>query len=180
MSHNAVLLRDGRLLITGGNKSRGEVLSSNEIYDPITKEFSVVAPLITARHKHAAVLLESGQVLVIGGSSAEDFAGQFSSTELYEPLENRFTSGPVMHAARFKIPNAIAQLSSGSVLIAGSDRTVEIYDANSSSFRVVAQELEGELSYSTVTALPDGRALIAGGYDAQITVSARTWLYNSK
>jgi WD40 repeat protein len=180
MSHSATLLPDGRVLLAGGTRAKGDVLSSAEIFDPSTGSFQTIPGLKTARHKQAAISLNDGRILMLGGADANEFNGQFSSTETFNPKSGQFVSSASMGAARFKIPDAIARLANGEVFVAGSDRQAEIFDPTKNSFRTVAGELDAERAFSTVTLLQDGRVLIAGGYDPNIRVTNRTWLYNPK
>src|SRR3954453_16200044 len=63
--HSATLLRDGRVLVAGGNDSAP--LDSPRLYDPATNAWANAAPMKVARHGHAAVRLRSGKILVAGG-----------------------------------------------------------------------------------------------------------------
>jgi Galactose oxidase, central domain len=180
MSHSASLLSDGRVLVVGGTRARGDVLSSAEIFYPGTGTFQTVSSLRTPRHKQAAITLKDGRILMLGGADANEFTGQFSSTETFDAKTGQFTSSASMSAARFKIPDAVTRLVNGEVLVAGSDRKVEIFDPTKNAFRDVAGELDAERAFSTAMLLLDGRVLIAGGYDPNIRVTNRTWLYNPK
>jgi N-acetylneuraminic acid mutarotase len=180
MSHSASLLPDGRVLIVGGTRSRGEVLSSAEIFDPVAGIFQTASGLRSPRHKQAAVTLNDGRIMMLGGADANEFNGQFSSTETFNPKSGQFVSSAEMKAARFKISDAATLLADGEVLIAGSDRTAEIFNPITNTFRAVSGQLDAERSFSTVTRLLDGRVLIVGGYDLNIRVTNRTWLYNPK
>ena len=70
--HDAVLLRDGRVLITGGSDERdGEgAYVSTEFFDPGTGGFIAGPPMVHARYKHrgSTVRLPTGDVLVAGGA----------------------------------------------------------------------------------------------------------------
>jgi hypothetical protein len=180
MSHTATLLPDGRVLMVGGTRAKGDVLSSAEVFDPSTGTFQPVAGLKTARHKQAAISLNDGRILMMGGADANEFNGQFASTETYNPKSGQFDSSASMGAARFKIPDAVARLANGEVFVAGSDRQAEIFDPNKNTFRLVAGAFDAERAFSTATLLQDGRVLIAGGYDPNIRVTNRTWLYNPR
>ena len=64
----AVLLRDGRVLIAGGEKS-GAGSSTIEVFDPVTLTFSFAGALASPRTEHAMALIADGRVLIVGGSS---------------------------------------------------------------------------------------------------------------
>jgi hypothetical protein len=82
----AVVLPDGKVLITGGDV--GRVAQSAEIYDPDTEKFSPIGNMIWQRAIHTATLLQDGRVLIAGGSyKAKDGATSYptNSAELYWP-----------------------------------------------------------------------------------------------
>src|SRR5262245_47596510 len=60
----AVLLNDGRVLVTGGGSG---FLATSEIFNPATGAWTGAASLITQRNQPAAALLPDGRVLVAGG-----------------------------------------------------------------------------------------------------------------
>jgi Domain of unknown function (DUF1929) len=71
--HNATLLPDGKVLVTGGTKNSGfnnfagRVLAA-EMWDPATTNWSTLASMSEARLYHStAVLLPDGRVMVGGG-----------------------------------------------------------------------------------------------------------------
>ena len=175
VGHVAATLGGGRILVAGGGAG-GRVLAGAELYDPRTGTFSKTGDMRFARHKHAAAPTAGGRILVVGGSDARDFRGRYASAELYDPPSGRFRPVAPMAQPRFKLPDAVVGLGSGAVLVAGGAANVERYDGSSRRFRTVGQ-LGAELLFSTATLLPDGRVLIAGGYDERIRISGRAWLY---
>jgi hypothetical protein len=62
----------GRTCATG-------ILTSGEVFDPASRQWSPAAPLLTARHSHTATLLSNGKVLVAGGYNSSRF---LSSAEI--------------------------------------------------------------------------------------------------
>lgn len=112
--HEAVALRDGRVLIVGGSDERdGDGAYKNaEIYDPRSKSFSAVANnMTTARYKlqGTVILLKNGKVLIAGGAHR---------AEVFDPATNRFL--PVSGDMGTKRLFATATLlNDGAVLIAG-------------------------------------------------------------
>ncbi|MFN2468549.1 MAG: Kelch repeat-containing protein [Gaiellaceae bacterium] len=176
-NHTATLLRNGRVLVTGGRGATGAILRSAELYDPAAGTFSPAGRLTVPRHKHGATLLRGGKVLVIGGANARDWRGRYRSAEVYDAGSGRFSPAGRMASARFKLGDAVALLASGRVLVAGGATSVETFDAGSRSFRAVPGRLDADRFYTTATALPDGSALIAGGYDSGIEATARAWRY---
>jgi hypothetical protein len=173
----AALLADGRVLMTGGNRNSDQVLASAEIYDPRTGAFSRVGNMTVIRHKHAATALRDGKVLVLGGSDARDGRGRYSSAEMFDPNTGTFTAVSDMNAARFKLPHAVVLLQTGQTLVAGGADRAEVYDAATNTFRICAGRIGADLAFSTATLLPDGRVLIAGGYDSRIQPLTGAWIY---
>ena len=111
--HAAVLLKDGRVLISGGadeRDSRG-AYRSLEIFEAEKGRFSKVADAASARYKlnGAVVLLNNGKVLLAGGSdNAEIFD---PATSQVSPVEGAFGSQRLFSTATL--------LKDGRVLIAG-------------------------------------------------------------
>ena len=68
-AHQATLMDNGQVLITGGCAGHGcdRILNSVELYNPEARSFTSVAPMTIPRASHAAVALPDGRVLVSGG-----------------------------------------------------------------------------------------------------------------
>jgi len=67
---SATRLLDGKVLVAGGSDGSAE-LASAETFDPVSNEFSVIAPLRTARQGHVAIVVpNNGRVLFAGGFRA--------------------------------------------------------------------------------------------------------------
>src|SRR5207244_5803193 len=66
----ATALSDGRILITGGRDTAGNLVAASEIFDPETQTSSASAALNTARVDHSATVLIDGRVLIAGGTGA--------------------------------------------------------------------------------------------------------------
>jgi hypothetical protein len=90
--HNATLLPDGKVLVTGGtsspgfNDARGGVLAA-ELWDPDTEGWSTLASAQVKRLYHSvALLLPDGRVLVGGsGRPSADFDTNQLNAEIYSP-----------------------------------------------------------------------------------------------
>src|SRR5207247_6293990 len=81
-AHAATALSDGRILITGGRDSAGNIVAVSEIFDPATETSTASATLTTPRVDHTATLLANGQVLIAGGS---DGSASVASAEIFDP-----------------------------------------------------------------------------------------------
>jgi len=82
VNFTATLLKDGRVLVTGGDQMNETALATAEIYDPATGTFSPTGAMLTARTDHDAILLRDGSVLVYGGQNE---SGGQPTAELYWP-----------------------------------------------------------------------------------------------
>jgi hypothetical protein len=118
-------------------------------------------PLDSPRQFPAVALLTNGKVLIAGGNR--------NTTELYDPADNSFVKGPVMHAVR--VAATATTLLNGKVLIAGGDgngytpSTAEIYNPWTNSF-ARGPTMTAPRSLAFAARLPSGKVLIAGGNPA--------------
>jgi WD40 repeat protein len=163
-------LPDGRVLVAGGANGN-DALTSAEVFNPSTGSFSPVGSLTTGRMEARAAPLPDGRVLVLGGYDGENAV---ASTEIFDPKTNSFGAGPNLPRALYD--PGVAVISGGRVLIAGGyDDTVPesnlkdayVFDPASGTFSATAP-LPGLTYAPSGASLPDGRALIAGGYDDDI------------
>ena len=69
--HQATLLTDGRVLVTGGSDEGGKAIGLAEIFNPVTGWWSVAAANLVRRLGHSASLLRDGRVLVVGDLAAK-------------------------------------------------------------------------------------------------------------
>jgi hypothetical protein len=173
---SATLLPDGRVLVAGG-LSRGRAVASAELFNPATGRFTRTGRMLVPRYKTAGITLRNGKALIIGGAADIDGTQLFASTELYDPKTGRFTSGPLMNLARYKLTGSTVRLPSGDVLVAGGALQTELYDAKRKVFRLVPGKLDHTRLFLTAAALPGGRVLLVGGYDKGIRPTAATWIY---
>jgi len=85
--HEATLLGDGCVLVTGGMKTNQwpgpVVVATAELYDPQRGAFLRLPDMTTPRAAHTATLLPDGQVLIAGGVRGSFIA--VSSAELFRP-----------------------------------------------------------------------------------------------
>ncbi len=111
--HDAVLLRDGRVLITGGADERDNegVYRTTELFEPRTGAFTAGPELKRPRYKHhgTGLLLPNGLVLLAGGAP---------EAETYDPSSRAFTivAGDARMAGQF---SAVAPLKGGGALVTG-------------------------------------------------------------
>jgi hypothetical protein len=161
--HTATALSDGRILITGGRHTDGNLVAASEIFDPETQTSSASATLHTARVDHSATVLADGRVLVAGGTGA---SGALSSAEIFDPAqpENGFqTVGSAMSTTRTR--HTATLLNDGHVLFAGGDAqgTAELFDPATGTFMPTIWPLTMARSGHTATLFTDDTVLLAGG-----------------
>jgi Kelch motif len=173
-THAAALLRDGRVLVVGGQVGRTTLTDTAFLYDPTRDAWQQAAPLHEAKYKLAVAPLPDGGALVVAGQTADARDARLATTELFNAATNTFRPGPTMTEPRFKISEAVAVLPDGRILIGGRGSTVEVFDGEKLS--ILAGRLGGERQFPTATALADGSVLITGGYDNQTNVSADAFL----
>ncbi|MFC4116405.1 DUF6603 domain-containing protein [Nonomuraea zeae] len=179
--HQAVLLDDGRVLVTGGALPTGDgnerAIAYCEIYDPATGAWTPTGSLATPRKGHQATLLPDGRVLVTGGDAVVAADGTFSprslaSAELYDPVAGSWTPAAGMPGGRSR--HRAILTGSGVVLVVGGTgapaftagyRNVAAYDPQSGTWTSAAGPALGRSAFA-VAELSDQRVLIAGGVAA--------------
>ena len=182
-AHTATALKDGRVLIVGGGSGHypsQHIYRSAEIFDPATSKFTATGQMSVGRHKHAAILLRSGRVLIVGGSDNRDWHGEYASAEIYDPTSGTFSGTGAMSTARFKLPEAVALLPNGKVLVAGGGAFAELFDETTGTFTKVSGSLGAARFFASTTVLPGGKALITGGYaegGGGLPATAAAWIY---
>jgi Big-like domain-containing protein/Kelch motif protein len=168
----AVLLDDGRVLVTGGNLSQ-----TSELYDPSTGAFSTTGALNEVRSGTAGVRLDDGRVLVAGGW---DGSAALSTAELYQPATGLFTMVGNMSTRRVGL--TITRLDDGRVLIAGGHdgavpaATAELYDPQSETFAPTGNM--GTARMGSATLLSNGTVLVAGGMTPDGSYTAAAEIYD--
>jgi len=113
--HTATLLRDGQVLLAGGEDNNGHALESAELYNPGSGTFRTTGRMMSAHDSGTATLLGDGSVLVAGGFSGA--SGVTAAAELYEPGSGRFVDTGIMHIAREFFTATL--MSDGRVLMVG-------------------------------------------------------------
>ena len=132
--HAATLLRDGRVLLTGGfvreavridGNFYGYGLVSAELYDPSNGTFSPTGSMHIPRWMGTSTLLADGRVLIVGGCYCPE-------AEIFDPSSGTFTpTGKMVSNPKFL--SGAALLRDGRVLVVG-DASVELYDPKSGTF----------------------------------------------
>jgi hypothetical protein len=186
--HTATLLRDGRVLVTGGSDNGVHTLDSAEIYDPRSGAWHSAGYMTVPRVAHVAVLLGSGQVLIAGGGRGDMPGGYivYRSAETYSPELKQFNRVPA-HMNSDRVGAAALMLNDGRALIVGGKsgkvltsfgagtlnlnslaplNTAETYDPESSSF-VLTGNLQAPHYLPRLVKLQDGNVLVTSGWRIQ-------------
>jgi hypothetical protein len=166
----ALLLSDGRVLVTGGYGGEdGGYLSTIEIYDPAHKASVVVKPPAGQElpADPTVVKLADGKVLIAGGIYDQS-SSTSSLTLIFDAASGAFSQGPLMAKPRQGATATL--LGDGRVLIAGGNyydsgynyqnNNAELIDPSHPLSKVVLLESQDP---ATTTRLSDGRVLLAGG-----------------
>jgi hypothetical protein len=167
--HTATLLKNGRILVTGGIGRQGEYVDQAEIYDPATGT-SNPAGTVPGRYRASTALLPDGTVLLVGGRDEDGPAqrvGEFDSKGTYfgetiEPVYGADGSAPVM-------------VKDGQMVIVGGNgenppaEVLAVYDIEKRDFRTQDVSITGNRPAREEAAsclLMDGKILVAGGMTA--------------
>ncbi|GAB3951918.1 hypothetical protein GCM10029976_089210 [Kribbella albertanoniae] len=181
--HSAVVLSDGRVLVTGGRNRRSPqshgALASAEIFKPGDGTWSDAAPMLDARSGHQSILLSNNLVLVIGGSTPVSGTADaaLAYCELYDAVKNTWTATGSLAVPR--TGHQAVELSDNTVLVVGGHSPGGPGDGTYNPFSLQSTELytPGSGQWAAGPALPYGRsghravaladkeALVAGGTD---------------
>ncbi len=167
----AVKLKDGRVLLTGGD-DMGPILASTEFFDPSLGGgiggFVQGPPMKKPRYLHTATLLRDGRVLMVGGDPSSGSSGSNPATaEIFDPSAN---GGKGAFALVSATPAGGTErnatlLPDGRVMIFGGN-SVEVFDplgdGGKGTFSPFGQLLHERAHYAFQSLL-DGSVVIYGG-----------------
>ncbi len=173
----AAPLPDGRVLVAGGNDGTTR-LSSAEVFNPATNAFTPVNDMPTDLARAAAAPLPGGRVLLAGGTDGTPL----SSALVFDPAANSFSSAGIGAMGTPRQAPAAAPLPDGRVLVSGGvyiegpggyQASAEVFDPATNSFSSAGIGAMSTARTGAVAApLPDGRVLVAGGYDGSTRFSS--------
>ncbi|HUP68692.1 MAG TPA: kelch repeat-containing protein [Acidimicrobiales bacterium] len=190
LSHTSTTLADGRVLVVGGQDSAGVGITTAEVYDPESGNWSAAGSLATARLSHSATLLGDGRVLVAGGAPSEQNRSQALDTfETWSPVTGLWSpagrlgtsrgghTATLLRDGRVLLSGGLSFAGTGAVSIpsqahplaiavrpqaASALASVEIYDPRAEQSKPTASMSAGRTAHSA-TALDDGTVLVADG-----------------
>ncbi len=178
--HQATLLQNGKVLITGGVNSAGKVLASAELYDPIAGVFTLTkGAMHRPRYAHTSTLLPDGSVLIAGGLAKMKGDAEISTSksilkdaEIYNPVSDKFMPVPPMNFARAghtasQLTGQNAILIVGGITPKGVTASAELYTPAPNGHRPGSFTQVGDMTVPRFlhTASPTfgGQILIVGG-----------------
>jgi N-acetylneuraminic acid mutarotase len=189
-AHTATLLPNGKVLAAGGDHFAppgGPDQKPSELYDPATGTWTATGPLNQERFQHTATLLLNGDVLVAGGFvRGTIYPNALGSAELYNPSSGAWTPTGSLSATG---EHTATLLPNGKVLVAGGHafsgqgldlhtNAAALYDPASGTWSATGSMADRRARH-TATLLPNGKVLVAGGYDwNSSSTRASAELYN--
>jgi N-acetylneuraminic acid mutarotase len=194
-------LPGGRALLAGGapccmatDWPYWASLATAMTYNPTTGAWTKVPNMSVARSNATATALPDGRVLVAGGFDGRLLTNPprrglkilpLGSSQFFNPSSSTWTTGPTLTTGRYG--HSAVALKGGRVLVVGgsngqsSERllnTAELFDPATRKW-IGAGSIGTTRTQFTLTALADGRALLAGGLAANgLTVLRSTLLYD--
>ena len=147
--HRAVLLQDGKVLVSGGaalsnNDQPNEGTPTAETYDPDTGAFTPTADMNVGRTEHEATMLPDGRVLQSGGRTIP------APADVYVNTTRSFTTGGELileryrHRAVFLSNPAWGSLTGQVLIIGGAVVATDIFGG-------IAQALDSVEIYNPAT-----------------------------
>lgn len=183
--HTATLLPNGLVLVAGGVGADGLPVAVAELYDPALSSWNPTGAMALGRFSHTATLLPDGRVLVAGGvGRLADIFASTRTAELYDPTTGTWSPTASMDVIRDS--HTATLLPTGRVLVAGGTTNVfpftataaaELYDPNLGTWSATGAMSVGRFLH-TVTLLPSGKVLAAGGLREYNAALAAAELYD--
>lgn len=186
------LLSSGRVLLAGGYDATWAPVSTAYVYNPATGTWQAATAMRSARAGHSATLLPDGTVLVAGGTTrGRTGLVATSSAEIFKPLWlgrivgswSATASMPVQrtrHSA-VRLPRA----RTGEVLVVGGNDgsggllAAAVFHPSTLTWTTTGSLVQlrtgDDVGAPTVTALANGRVLVAGGYQGGVLSSAELY-----
>lgn len=181
--HAATVMNDGRILLSGGVRSR-QFVDVAEVFDPDSGSFSITGRMNLARHSHQGLALSDGRVVVAGGwaRSVDDPAHPKPPTpEVWDSSTGLWHLIPGMDLA----PQDQVHVGSsvgGSVLFLASRELFEENATEPPSFRAWRwTPRTGEIERLTVPLRPRAGGAIAIRSDGTVfAAGGRVWTERSR
>ena len=164
----AAVLADGKVLVAGGYGNNATLLTSAEVYDPVSATWSPTGTMNAGRSVFVAATLPNGRVLVIGGLQP---GPGYDAAEIYDPAQGTWASAGRTGAG--SSPTATL-LPGGDVLAFGANlRVGGIFNHSSLTWSPTKPSFDGRY-YHVAVALANGKVLVAGGIAGPQTATTNT------
>jgi hypothetical protein len=163
--HTATPLRNGKVLIAGGEGDGFQALASAELYDPTTHTFAPTGSMILPRYGHSATLLADGRVLIAGGRQDGTSGTSVFTAEIYDPSTGAFTATGDLTSIGgevYAIPAGVTTLLPDGRVFVASTNNAETYDPHSGTFTPTGPYANLSLVGATATLLTNGKVLVTG------------------
>jgi N-acetylneuraminic acid mutarotase len=170
-----VLLADGRVLVTGGQRAP----TTTEIFDPTNGTWKPARSMNVGHQGHTATTLRDGRVLVVGGFEGPGSTRASKKVEIYDPAMNRWSFAADMDVER--VNHTANLLADGRVLVLGGRDQVqtpdyfedsEIYDPSTNTWSE-GPSLVQSRAWHTATSLANGTIVVTGGMAGSMQTSGR-------
>jgi hypothetical protein len=163
--------------VAGGNDGATR-LSSAEVFNPATNAFAPVNDMGSDLARAAAAPLPDGRVLIAGGTNG----APLSSAVIFDPATNSFSSAGLGAMSTARQAPAAVPLPDGRVLVSGGVfiegpggylASAEVFNPATNAFSSAGiGAMSTARTGAAAATLPDGRVLVAGGYDGSTRFSS--------
>ncbi|RKH04282.1 kelch repeat-containing protein [Corallococcus carmarthensis] len=149
LNHQAFLLANGSVLLTGGIPIMGGTFNEAELYNPATNTWSATAAP-GWRTNAAGAVLADGRVLVASGY----YAGALASSVIYDPVTATWTAGDSLVTRRHEAQ--AVRLNDGRVLFVGGYDASSVRTPDAELFTACAPSVTCASEGKNCGAIPDG------------------------
>jgi hypothetical protein len=164
---SATPIAGNKVLVAGGYDGQ-TVHGTTQIYDALADSWSAGGNLTLARSGHTATLLADGTILLAGGGAT---TGVTATAEVYDPVSHTSSAAGQLAVPRENhtatlLPNGKVLVVAGNSVPGGGPalNSADLYDPATNTWSA-AGSLAGIRYFHTATLLPNGRVLVAGGWE---------------
>jgi hypothetical protein len=164
-AHN--VLPDGRVFIAGGHdpntgkKQDAIGVVECDVFDPVSRTWTRVAPMKQKRWYPTSVGLENGRVLIFGGTASPGVSS--TTVEEYDPATNTMRTLPSTANKSVGQYPRLFLLANGKVLNGGPAATSTLFDPATNRWANVSGMISGKRSHGAVALLPGAMQIVTAG-----------------